>query len=272
MSYKIVIPARYGSSRLPGKPLAQIDGHPMIWHVWQRALESGISTADIWIATDDQRVYDTAAAFGANVLMTSTNHNCGTDRLAEVAQVQDWAEDDIVVNVQGDEPLLPAQLIQLAADALAADPCSGIATLGCPIVNIEQLMAPQCVKVVTNMANQALYFSRAPIPWDRDRFAQVHLSSLQGFSPELLGSHWLRHIGLYAYRVNTLLTLSHLAASPLEQLESLEQLRALWHGIKIAVARVEQAPPHGVDTPEDLIRIQNIFQHKALLHNDNLGQ
>ena len=256
MSYKIVIPARYGSSRLPGKPLALIDGRSMVWHVWQRALETGIPSADIWIATDDRRIYDTATDFGANVVMTDVDHSCGTDRLAEVAALLEWADDEIVVNVQGDEPLLPALLIQLAADTLAADQQSGIATLACPIVDFEQVMAPQCVKVVTNLAGQALYFSRAPIPWDRDKFALLHSAT----GTETISPHWLRHIGLYAYRVNTLKTLSHLASSPLELLESLEQLRALWHGIKIAVARVEHAPPHGVDTPEDLARIQQHFE------------
>ncbi|MDX7814802.1 3-deoxy-manno-octulosonate cytidylyltransferase [Aeromonas caviae] len=260
MSYKIVIPARYGSSRLPGKPLAQIGGQPMVWHVWQRALETGIPAGDIWVATDDQRIHDAVSTFGANVLMTSASHSCGTDRLAEVVALLGWADDEIVVNVQGDEPLLPAQLIQLAADTLAADQQSGIATLACPIVDFEQVMAPQCVKVVTNQADQALYFSRAPIPWDRDKFAQAHSAT----GTETIAPHWLRHIGLYAYRVSTLTALSHLPASPLEQLESLEQLRALWHGIKIAVARVEQAPPHGVDTPEDLARIQRHFASGAV--------
>lgn len=241
----------------------------MVWHVWQRALETGIPATSIWVATDDQRIYDVVAAFGANVVMTSVNHSCGSDRLAEVAALQGWDEDEIVVNVQGDEPLLPAHLIQLAADTLAADHESGIATLGCPIVEFEQVMAPQCVKVVTNMAGQALYFSRAPIPWDRDGFAssqdtESHGAALQHAQSGAVEPHWLRHIGLYAYRVKTLTVLSHLAASPLEQLESLEQLRALWHGIKIAVARVEQAPPHGVDTPEDLVRIQAHFQTEAV--------
>lgn len=264
MSYKIVIPARYGSSRLPGKPLALISGRPMVWHVWQRALETGIPATDIWVATDDQRIYDTVAAFGANVLMTSVNHSCGTDRLAEVVALRGWDQSDIVVNVQGDEPLLPAHLIQLAADTLAADRESGIATLGCPIVDFEQVMAPQCVKVVTNMAGQALYFSRAPIPWDRDKFTQLQPTEIHTVQGGIIAPHWLRHIGLYAYRVNTLMALSHLAPSPLEQLESLEQLRALWHGIKIAVARVEQAPPHGVDTPADLARIQRYFESEVV--------
>jgi len=262
MSYKIVIPARYGSSRLPGKPLALIGEHPMVWHVWQRALETGIPANDIWIATDDQRIYQAATEFGANVVMTDPNHSCGTDRLAEVATLQGWADTEIVVNVQGDEPLLPAHLIQLAADTLAADRESGIATLACPIVDFEQVMAPQCVKVVMNTAGQALYFSRAPIPWDRDQFAQMQ-STGSDIAHTNATSHWLRHIGLYAYKISTLKSLSHLPVSPLEQLESLEQLRALWHGIKIAVARVEQAPPHGVDTPEDLDRIQHHFASKV---------
>jgi len=261
MPYKIVIPARYGSSRLPGKPLALIDGRPMVWHVWQRALETGITSADIWIATDDQRIYDIAMAFGANVVMTDVNHSCGTDRLAEVAKLQGWADKEIVVNVQGDEPLLPAHLIQLAADTLAADRESGIATLACPIVDFEQVMAPQCVKVVTNAAGQALYFSRAPIPWDRDKFAQMQAEAEVALTSTT--TSWLRHIGLYAYKVSTLMSLNNLPVSPIEQLESLEQLRALWHGIKIAVARVEQAPPHGVDTPEDLARIQSHFKSES---------
>jgi 3-deoxy-manno-octulosonate cytidylyltransferase (CMP-KDO synthetase) len=235
----------------------------MVWHVWQRALETGIPATDIWVATDDQRIYDTVAAFGANVLMTSVNHSCGTDRLAEVVALRGWDQNDIVVNVQGDEPLLPAHLIRLAAATLAADDESGIATLGCPIVDFAQIMATQCVKVVTNKAGQALYFSRAPIPWDRDSFTSANLNNVNRVAATL-APHWLRHIGLYAYRVKTLASLSHLAVSPLEQLESLEQLRALWHGIKIAVARVEQAPPHGVDTPEDLARIQHHFESEVV--------
>lgn len=265
MAYKIVIPARYGSSRLPGKPLAMIGAKPMVWHVWQRALETGCPASDIWVATDDQRIMEVVEGFGANVVMTGIHHCCGSDRLAEVAAIRGWGEDEIVVNVQGDEPLLPAGMIGLAATTLAADAECGIATLACPITDMAQVMAAQCVKVVTNKAGQALYFSRAPVPWARDHFTSL----LQGYvMPDSPSAHWLRHIGLYAYRVKTLKALSHLPPAPTEQLESLEQLRALWHGIRIAVATVEQAPPHGVDTPEDLARIQRHFLHERVADVD----
>ncbi|WP_421201898.1 3-deoxy-manno-octulosonate cytidylyltransferase [Aeromonas enteropelogenes] len=264
MAYKIVIPARYGSSRLPGKPLALIGTQPMVWHVWQRALETGIPASDIWVATDDLRIVDVVAGFGANVVMTDVNHCCGTDRLAEVAALLGWEDSEIVVNVQGDEPLLPASVIQLAANTLAADKECGIATLACPITDMAQVMAAQCVKVVTNQVGQALYFSRAPVPWDRDTFASWQDCQPEGVEPLCGGSHWLRHIGLYAYRVKTLAALSHLPPAPMEQLESLEQLRALWHGIRIAVATVDEAPPHGVDTPEDLACIQHYFQREVI--------
>lgn len=248
MKYKIVIPARFGSSRLPGKPLAMIGNAPMVQHVWQRACETGTAPGDIWVATDDTRVADAVRAFGGNVIMTRADHACGTDRLAEVASELAWSADTIVVNVQGDEPLLPAPLITLAAATLANQPTCGIATLATPIDSPEQVMAPQCVKVVLNQDSQALYFSRAPIPWDRDHFAQERMA--------LPAKHWLRHIGLYAYRVETLLKLSQYPVASIEQLESLEQLRALWYGIKIAVATIDEAPPHGVDTPEDLDKVR----------------
>lgn len=255
MNYKIVIPARYGSSRLPGKPLALIGNRPMIHHVWQRATETGLDRDDIWVATDDERVATAVRQFGGNIIMTSPKHTCGTDRLAEVAHAMQWAPDTIVVNVQGDEPLLPAKLITLAAETLATYPACGIATLATPIDTLEQVMAPQCVKVVLNKDSQALYFSRAPIPWDRDGFA--------GTPGAIQTKNWLRHIGLYAYRVDTLLTLSELPTAAIEQLESLEQLRALWHGIQIAVATIDEAPPHGVDTPEDLEKVRILINGGA---------
>lgn len=252
MNYNIVIPARFGSSRLPGKPLALIGEHPMIWHVWQRACETGIDPNHIWIATDDERVAQVARAFGAQVAMTRHDHASGSDRLAEVAKQQGWGDDTIVVNVQGDEPLLPATLIELAAYTLASHPQCGIATLACPLGDYQQVIAPQCVKVVTNQAGHALYFSRAPIPWDREQFSSP--------SPTLVGTHWLRHIGLYAYRVGTLQQMANLPKAPIEELESLEQLRALWHGIGIAVATVADAPPHGVDTQDDLDALRALFR------------
>lgn len=225
-----------------------IGNSPMVQHVWQRACETGTALEDIWVATDDIRVADAVRDFGGNVIMTRADHACGTDRLAEVAAELAWSADTIVVNVQGDEPLLPAPLITLAAATLAHQPACGIATLATPIDSLEQVMAPQCVKVVLDQASQALYFSRAPIPWDRDHFTQ-DLTALPA-------KHWLRHIGLYAYRVETLLKLSQYPVASIEQLESLEQLRALWYGIKIAVATIDEAPPHGVDTPEDLEKVR----------------
>lgn len=257
MPYKIVIPARYGSSRLPGKPLLDLCGKPMVQHVWERAQETGISTSNIWVATDDQRIVEAVEQFGGKAILTSHAHVSGTDRLAEVAHKLEWKNSDIVVNVQGDEPLLPAEYIQAAAERLHLDLEAGIATLCCPINDAEDIFNPNCVKVVQNTAQHALYFSRAPIPWDRNSFSNV--------SPQLQGNHWLRHLGLYAYRVETLRQLAELPAANIEMLESLEQLRALHHGIKISMVHISKAPAHGVDTQADADRVKEILSKQHSL-------
>ena len=239
----IVIPARYQSSRLPGKPLRLINNVPMIEHVYRRAQESGVG--DILVATDDRRIVDKVLEFGGNVALTQ-QHDSGTDRLVEVCRLSGWRSDDIVVNLQGDEPLIPPALIRVVARSLATNGKAGISTLACPINSIEDALDPNQVKVVLNNAGMALYFSRAPIPWNRAKFPGLDSNLSKGY---------LRHIGIYAYRVSTLLAFSEMEPCFLEQLESLEQLRALFNGVRIHVTKIEHAPAHGVDTEQDLQRV-----------------
>ena len=242
MPFKIVIPARYASTRLPGKPLLDIAGKPMIQHVYDRAKESLAS--EVIIATDDQRIESVAHSFGANVCMTRSDHISGTDRLAEVANIMGFVDDEIIINVQGDEPCLPASLINQVADDLQQHPDADIATLFSQIVQEKQVFDPNVVKVVMDGQGYALYFSRAPIPWMRDHFDQQ--STLP---PEL--PHY-RHIGLYGYRAGFLSHYSELTPCVLEQEESLEQLRALFHGKRIHLSVAKTDPGHGVDTEQDL--------------------
>jgi len=249
-AFRAVIPARYASTRLPGKPLADIGGKPMVVRVVEAALKCG--ACEVWVATDDQRVADAVVAHGHRVAMTRADHVSGTDRIAEVAEAFGWLDDDIVVNVQGDEPLLDPALVAGVAQALAADPQAAMATAAHAIVDAGEFMNPNVVKVVTDLAGRALYFSRAPIPWPRDAFA-----SDRATLPAGLGAR--RHIGLYAYRVSFLRRYGQLAPAPLEQFESLEQLRALWHGFHIRVIDCLHAPAAGVDTPEDLERVRQAF-------------
>lgn len=237
---KIVIPARYASTRLPGKPLADIGGKPMIQHVWERALEAATDGDDVVIAADDDRILEAAKAFGATAVKTRDSHESGTDRIAETASLMGWGDDEIVVNLQGDEPLMPAALVRLAGDALAEQPDAALATASCRITDAADVTNPNIVKVVTDDDGMALYFSRSPIPHDRGGDIDTGRFDYQ------------RHLGLYAYRVKTLAVLSFLKPAPLEELECLEQLRALAAGMKIHVTEVAEAPPHGVDTPEDL--------------------
>jgi 3-deoxy-manno-octulosonate cytidylyltransferase (CMP-KDO synthetase) len=243
--FRVVIPARYASTRLPGKALLAIAGKPMIQWVHERARAS--RAAEVLIATDDARIADAARGFGARVEMTSPAHQSGTDRIAEVARAQRWNESDIVVNVQGDEPLMPHALIDQVGELLAANVDAGMATLAAPLSRTEDLLDPNIVKVVVDVGGRALYFSRAPIPWNRDS-APAGLASQKSFS----GSR--RHIGIYAYRVRALLRLAALAPTPLEQTEKLEQLRALENGIEIRVADAIQKPGPDVNTREDLER------------------
>lgn len=250
MHFRVVIPARYASSRLPGKPLADIGGRPMVLHVLDRALQAGAES--VVVATDDVRVLQAVEAAGHQALMTSPDHQSGTERLVEVAETLGWPDGTLVVNVQGDEPLIDPALIREAARQLVLHGDAVMATLAHPIHDHADFVNPNVVKVVADEAGYALYFSRAPIPWPRDAFAT------QQPMPHEFGA--LRHIGLYAYRVGFLRTYASLASSPLERYEMLEQLRVLWHGHRISLGVTPIAPAPGVDTPEDLARVRALFQ------------
>ena len=239
--FRIVIPARYASSRLPGKPLAPIAGKPMIEWVYERARAT--RAREVVIATDDERIETVARAFGATVMMTAPEHASGTDRIAEVAARCGWADDDVVVNLQGDEPKMPAELVEQVAELLLAHPQAAIATLATPVGSREEYLDPNAVKVVTDLQGRALYFSRAPIPWNRD-----HAEVGDGYGAAR------RHLGLYAYRVRALLQLAAAAPTPLEEIEKLEQLRALAHGMEIRVADAVRRPGPDVNTADDLAR------------------
>ncbi len=245
--FTVIIPARFASTRLPGKPLADIHGKPMIVRVMERAARSGADR--VIVATDHQDVFDAVIAAGGEACITSENHHSGTERLAEVIDKYQFADDEIIVNVQGDEPLIPEQIIQQVADNLAGSD-AGMATLAVPIQNAEEAFNPNAVKVVMDSKGYALYFSRATIPWERDRFMQ---------SKETVGDNFLRHIGIYAYRAGFIRRYVQWAPSPLENIEMLEQLRVLWYGEKIHVAKARQVPGAGVDTPEDLVAVREAF-------------
>ncbi len=250
-AFKVVIPARYASTRLPGKPLLDIAGKPMIAHVCARASEAGAE--DIIIATDDLRILQTVQDLGFTAVMTRADHQSGTERIAEVAEICGWAQDTIIVNLQGDEPLLPANYIREVAAALAEQQQAGIATLAAAILDPEEIFNPNAVKVVLNQQGYALYFSRAPIPWERGTF--THSGGIpSGAMP------YLRHIGMYAYTVGFLQRYCQWPASVLEGVESLEQLRILWQGEAVRVQVVAKTPPAGVDTLEDLLRVAAILQ------------
>lgn len=246
MSFIVVIPARYSSTRLPGKPLADIHGKPMIRRVVEQAQKS--AAARVVVAIDDERIRVALADSGVEVCMTGRHHESGTERLAEVVEQLGLAPDDILVNVQGDEPLLPPALIDQVAGLLAASDAP-MATLATPIEEAEQWQDPNVVKVVQSAAGKAIYFSRAPIPWDRDGMAAG--------APALDGC--LRHIGIYAYRAGFIRRYLGLPVSPLEQREKLEQLRVLWHGESIALAEACTVPPAGVDTPADLDAVRRLL-------------
>ena len=253
MSFTVVIPARYASTRFPGKPLVELAGKTMVQHVYERSLESGASR--VIVATDDPRIESVAKRFGAEVCMTSADHPSGTDRLQEVVNQIGLADHEIVVNVQGDEPLIPAKLIDQVADNLAAHQDAGISTLAEPIETKADLLNPNVVKVVTNIQGMALYFSRAPIAWPRDMMANDELPEAL---PDMFA--WRRHIGIYAYRVGFLNAYVQWSPAPIEKTEFLEQLRALFNGVSIHVANAVEAPPAGVDTPEDLERLKRIME------------
>ncbi len=250
----IVIPARHASTRLPGKPLLDIAGKPMVVRVAEQARLSGI--ARVVIATDHQGIADASRAHGIEVIMTRADHATGTDRLAEVATVLALPDDDIVVNVQGDEPLIEPELVRAVADLLQAKPGAAIATACHPISTLDEAFNANVVKVVLDRDGMALYFSRAIIPHARDAFAET-----AGTVPA--GLPLYRHIGLYAYRAGFLRRFPTLAAPAIERFEALEQLRALWHGYAIAVFVSEGAPAPGVDSVEDLARVRAQFDRNA---------
>lgn len=243
--FKVVIPARYGSTRLSGKPLLDIAGKPVLRHVYERARDSG--AAEVVVATDDERIVGACEAFGADVLLTDPAHHSGSDRIAEVIAIRGWKDETLVVNLQGDEPCMPSVLIDQVARDLAAHPSVGMATLAYPIADTETLFDPHTVKVVIDAAGSALYFSRAPIPWHRDAFVRS-TKSLPGTV------RFLRHIGLYGYRAGFLNRFIQWPAAPLELAESLEQLRCLWNGETIHVSLADREPGPGVDTAADLQR------------------
>lgn len=252
MSFYVVIPARYASTRLPAKPLKEIAGKPMIQHVYERACES--AATEVVIATDDARIEAVAKAFGARVCMTSTAHNSGTDRLQEVVTQLGLSDDDIVVNVQGDEPLIPPAVINQVAENIANNRFASMATLSEPIHSLDDFRNPNIVKVVADQAGRALYFSRAPIPWARDHFAQAEVTSLPDDFPAQ------RHIGIYAYRVALLNRFITWPQASLEKIESLEQLRVLANGEAIHIAEACAAVPGGVDTEADLLRVKALLE------------
>lgn len=247
--FRVIIPARYASTRLPGKPLLDIAGKPMIQRVYEQASLS--SAKEVVIATDDDRIFTAAQQFGAKVVMTSEQHESGTDRLQEVVAKLGLADDDIVVNVQGDEPLIPHQVIDQVATNLA-NSSAGISTLCEPIDDVETVFDPNAVKVIADGNGYALYFSRAPIPYSRDTYNQQPAGM-----PSLMSVQ--RHIGIYGYRVNLLHDFVKWGPCDLEKTECLEQLRAMWHGVKIHVEQASETPPAGVDTQADLDRVRSLF-------------
>jgi 3-deoxy-manno-octulosonate cytidylyltransferase (CMP-KDO synthetase) len=249
--FRVVIPARYGSTRLPGKALLSIRGKPMVQWVYERCRAS--AATEVLIATDDLLIVSAAHSFDAETVMTAPSHASGTDRIAEVARMRGWAEDEIVVNVQGDEPLIPPVLINQVAGLLESDPRAQIATLATPILSLPELMDPNIVKVTASTAGRALYFSRAPIPWNRD--AAPHGPASQS---SFAGAR--RHVGIYAYRVGALLRMAALAPSPLERREKLEQLRALENDLDLRVADAHERPGPDVNTAADLERVAALLR------------
>ena len=246
MEFTIIIPARYDSVRFPGKVLADFKGKPLIQHVFENATQSGATR--VIIATDDDRIKDVAESFGAELCMTSADHESGTDRLAEVVTALDLDDDEIVVNLQADEPQLTADWIRAAVEDLIEFETAKVSTLSVPITDAEDLNNPNIVKIVTNKRGVPMLFSRAPIPWGRDTNGQMQEKAIEA-------GLYQRHIGLYVYRCSFLHEYLQWSPSPLEELERLEQLRILWYGRRMHVKMLDKIAPHGVDTPEDLERL-----------------
>ena len=249
MKFTVIIPARFASQRLPGKPLLDIGGKPMIWHTWQRAIESGAER--LVIATDDPRIEQAAAGFGAEVVMTGEQHRSGTDRVAEAAAQMGLGDDAIIVNLQGDEPMMPPGLIRQAAETLLHQPDAQLATLATAVHSVGEFLDTNVVKLVIDETGRALYFSRAPIPWPREG-AGGDLLSQQNHGQAL------RHLGIYAYRGAALQTLAQTPVTPMEEAERLEQLRALWIDMRIQVAIAAEPMGPGVDSAEDLDRVRSL--------------
>ena len=255
MAFTVLIPARLASTRLPNKPLADIAGIPMVVRVAQRVTQGLTQPARIVVAADDMSIVQACERFGVEAVLTRVDHASGSDRLAEACDILGLRDEDIVVNVQGDEPLIDPALVQAVADLLISQPTASMSTAAHAIDSVEDFKNPNVVKVVLNAAGMALYFSRAPIAWWRDGFANG-ISALAQPAP-------LRHIGIYSYRAGFLRAFPTLAQAPIEMTEALEQLRALWHGYQIAVHTSASAPGAGVDTPEDLERVRGIFMGAA---------
>ena len=253
--FHIVIPARYGSTRLPGKALLDIAGHPMVWWVWQRALAS--SAASVVVATDHEDIASVMRECGADVAMTKTSHPSGTDRLAEVVDQRGWSDDEIVVNLQGDEPLMPVENLEQVARELGENPAASIATLAETITDVQAFHDPSVVKVVASAAGNAMYFSRAPIPYPRD-IADTALEA------KILELGLMRHVGLYAYRCGFLRAFVTWEQAPMERVEALEQLRALHHGAQIRVSESAQPVPAGVDTQKDLDHVRRLLSEQRV--------
>lgn len=247
--FVVAIPARHDATRLPGKPLRLLGGEPLVLHVARRALAAG--AREVWVAADDERIARALEGSGVQVAMTRADHQSGTDRLAECADIAGWDDDTLVVNLQGDEPFAPAAGIRRVAALLAGDDAA-MATLAEPITEPAALFDPNTVKVVAADTGHALYFSRAPVPWHRDAFAREGTVTVAG--------QWWRHIGIYAYRAGFLRRFSRMPPGRLERIESLEQLRVLEAGLAIAVAPTPEPFPQGVDTPEDLARAEAILE------------
>ncbi len=252
IAFSVAIPARFGASRLPGKPLRLLNGRPMIAHVVDRALAAG--AAEVVVATDDARIAAAVQGSGAIVCMTRAEHPSGTDRLAEVAQQLRWPDQHIVVNLQGDAPLAPVSGTRAVAETLATS-TAPMATLATPVLDVDELFSPNCVKLVRATNGDALYFSRAPMPWARDAFA-VERARLP------VGVVFLRHIGIYGYRAGFLRRYVAMPTGVLERIESLEQLRVLEAGERIAVALAPEAFPAGVDTEADLARVEALLRQE----------